>query len=320
MSQDCISVVVTGENSSRQVERRNVLKNAATGIFAGAGISGSGTVGASTGDNEVEIRRETTTVDSEKIEALVETSIASRLLSVAENPDYDSTAARRIDVYIQDKYFAHLFEVKTALGSLKLGYESSQLRYGELDLERSGLSKKTRKTISKHIDWPADTDGKLTIRENQESVTFTRDVSDEEREELSALVDGKQIVTTVAYQRTGTNDAHYVALTEEHRYTIKRTLNKIESRESPSDSSNGSKIGIQASCQAKASYCYFDIMLAFPHCAAGSVACTITGPMTAACVVAVLAFCAPNVPSSASQAIVHTLPITVCSQPSFLTS
>lgn len=285
------------ENSSGRINRRSVLKNAATvtSLLGATGISGIGLAGAKRGDDEVEVERNSSVVGAETVETLVETTIANRLLAAVGNPDYDATQARRIDVYLDDQYFAHVFEITTAVGSLTLGYEASRLRHGELSVERDELSKRTRKHVSKHIDWPEETNGVLTLAEGQESILFARGVTDEERGELSTFVGEEQIASAVGYQKPGTNEAHYVVVTETSRYTVKRNLNKVESTDPLDGPSGGSDVGIQASCQEKASLCFIDIMMAYPHCATGAVACTITGPMTAACAAAVLAFCAPNV-------------------------
>ena len=59
----------------------------------------------------------------------------------------------------------------------------------------------------------------------------------------------------------------------------------------------GKGLTTQSTCGNKGGWCVVDIIMAAPHCTIAGAACGITGPATAACVVAVLAICLPDITS-----------------------
>lgn len=274
-----------------RINRRKFAK-----LFAvSSGIVGSGLTGsaAAKGRDQTEIRKVEARAGRKRAQAAVGSDAGQALLDALDDPDYELQGSKLIKVFIDNDLFSEIVEVPTAYGDLLISYRNDAVIHGGLRLSRSAIPESMRNELAGDIAWPEGSTGILTYQA-PETVRFSRTVTSAESDRLESVTGRKAEPVSVGGRRTvGSNDGEFVVAYQDTVYTVDTAKGQITGTESTASSSGS--VGIQSTCSEKGAFCVLDIIMASPHCTAAGIACGITGPATAACVVAVLAYCLPNV-------------------------
>lgn len=321
---------VAKENKRRSVSRRRFAK-----LVGGASTIGAtgltGVASASESDEQIPIRKDKKDASDQHAVTALRTNAAKTLLESCGIVGVDTTDTSRessdhllvemgidqpetqiVTTYIDESLFIEEIQIQSAVGLLKIAYdgsveaEDSTVISGGIELNYEGLSQETREQIAGEVGWPNGTEGILVYNTDDNSVKFTRELTESEESRVSPAygrenaggtgsAESVRVISSGARRTLGETDGEFITASPNSVYSKDVTSGEIsETRRQPS-SSGGAIHATREECGDKFTFCVVDIVMASPHCTLAGIACGITGPATAGCVAAVLSLCLPNI-------------------------
>lgn len=285
-----------GKQQKNTLKRRNFLKRSGFSAFA-AGTLITSTASASSGNEQSKFEILVREVSSQEVNLALESSVVHRLINTERNLQLNRKNAKKRIILANDSIIGETIRIPTEIGNLDIILEGSQPAQATISLQRNHLHNSTLARIESILDWPVETKGYLKSNRTENGVRFARTVSGNEDSKLRrvAELDSRVASMGVEYPLPGTSrnrpTVTYYAAQGSKYFVIDSSLeNVVEQR---SFNPQGPSIML-TKCQSMAGACLGDILMAFPGCGVSFAACGLTGPVTVACVVAVLAICGPN--------------------------
>ena len=282
--------------SDKSINRRSFIgKVSASALIGSTGLS---TTAVASKEERIRIEKKEVSVSNKETRKNIQSDLVERLVENLKNAKIMVSKAKKHKIVVGEKEIGYTITVPTGVGELKLIFEQGTLVQANITLKRDRLHRSIEAKIESVRDWPENTKGHLRSVKNSEEVTFFRTISERENEKIRSLVkvqrDRASIVANYALPNTkkGKAENTYRVLQKKQYYILNNSASKVVETGEVLEKNN---FTVLDDCTDKAALCLLDIGMALPHCGAASMACGITGPVTAACVVAVLGICGPDV-------------------------
>lgn len=296
------------EGPNGDFNRRDFLRKSTTTTLAGSvGLSGHAAA-SNSGDGEGIVETKLTNISEEEVEEVLSADVVSQIINDVKGVTPKVEEANKISVSTKSEEIGHLIKLPAGIGTLSIIHEDGEPVQADLELDRENLHPATEAKINAVKSWPSGTTGRLRTTKLTDGIQFSRTLNKTEEKslrELTGLNDGAvsmaakyRLPNTVA----GRSEVTYLVVQQPKYYKIRESSqSRRHSRDRRKkivesgtiDNSEGISI-LRTTCEKKAGGCLGDILMAFPGCGVSMAACGITGPVTAACVVAVLAICGPE--------------------------
>lgn len=291
------SRIKSGEKRDCAVKRRDLLKQTGiSAIAAGSMFSSTASASSDTDQSRFEIRLQKVT--SREVNQAIESHVVQRLADDLKNLRFNRQEARKRIVLANKSVIGRAVRIPTEIGILDVILDGSKHVQATLALKRKHLHNSTISRIEAILDWPAETNGYLKCQRSEEGIRFSRTVSQSEELKLrkAAQLSTQEAAMGVSYSLLGTSrnppEVTFHAVQDQNYFRFGPRLNDVIEQRTFGSQGPSTKL---TDCQSMAGACFGDILMAFPGCAVSAAACGLTGPVTAACVVAVLAICGPEV-------------------------